>query len=193
MEVILILFYFVLCLIVSAFGANKSIGFWGTFFVSLLLSPLIGLIVALLSSSSSSESEVTKHIIKGEKALKSNNVYIAIDHFNRSLNFGATPLGHYKLACCYSLLGDKQKSLSHLEKAMDLGFSDYKKIETDPPLGWLRQQPEYTQLKSKGFNTSSSEPKKDHISQLKDLADLKERNMITDEEFNQQKAKLLSS
>ncbi len=31
-------------------GSDKKIGYWGTFFLSLILSPLIGLIVALVSA-----------------------------------------------------------------------------------------------------------------------------------------------
>lgn len=45
-----ILLWVILSFIVGMFGSNKKIGYWGTFFVSLLLSPLIGLIIALVSA-----------------------------------------------------------------------------------------------------------------------------------------------
>lgn len=35
--------------LVGAIGSNRSIGFWGAFLASLLLSPIIGAIIALLS------------------------------------------------------------------------------------------------------------------------------------------------
>ena len=41
----------ILCFVVSFAGVGKSVGYWGTFFISLILSPLIGLIIALVSSS----------------------------------------------------------------------------------------------------------------------------------------------
>lgn len=47
------MFYFIvwvgLCFLVAMIGTNRNIGYWGTFAISLFLSPLIGLIVALIS------------------------------------------------------------------------------------------------------------------------------------------------
>jgi hypothetical protein len=48
--ILLIIIWFVLALIIGSIGKNKKIGFAGAFFLSLLLSPLIGLIIALASS-----------------------------------------------------------------------------------------------------------------------------------------------
>lgn len=45
-----------LCFIVALVGKDKSIGYWGVFFLSLLLSPLIGLIVGLILPASSTQS-----------------------------------------------------------------------------------------------------------------------------------------
>lgn len=49
-----------LCFIVSFAGSNKPIGYWKVFFISLALSPLIGLIVALCSSDFKSPKPVYK-------------------------------------------------------------------------------------------------------------------------------------
>lgn len=38
-----------LCFLVAKIGANRNIGYWGAFFLSLLLSPLIGIIFVFLS------------------------------------------------------------------------------------------------------------------------------------------------
>lgn len=48
---IMLFFWLILCFVVSFAGVGKSVGYWGTFFISLILSPLIGLIIALISSS----------------------------------------------------------------------------------------------------------------------------------------------
>jgi hypothetical protein len=40
-----------LSLLMGALGSDKNIGFWGAFLLSLLLSPLIGLIIVLCSGS----------------------------------------------------------------------------------------------------------------------------------------------
>jgi fucose permease len=41
--------YILICILVGFTGKEKKVGYWGTFFLSLLLSPLIGLIIALAS------------------------------------------------------------------------------------------------------------------------------------------------
>jgi len=46
----IVIIWIVLCFVVASIGSSKNIGYWGTFFISLLLSPLIGLIFALASS-----------------------------------------------------------------------------------------------------------------------------------------------
>lgn len=46
----IIILWIGLCFLVAFAGKDKKITYWGTFFVSLLLSPLIGLIFALITS-----------------------------------------------------------------------------------------------------------------------------------------------
>jgi hypothetical protein len=43
--------WLVFSLLVGMIGSGKSIGFWGAFLISIFLSPLIGFIVAIASSS----------------------------------------------------------------------------------------------------------------------------------------------
>ena len=44
-----ILGYLVLCLVVAVLGRKKTIGFWGFFFFSLFLSPVIGLAILVIA------------------------------------------------------------------------------------------------------------------------------------------------
>lgn len=44
------LVYFVASILVGLLGINRKFGFWGYFFGSLLLSPLLGVILVLASS-----------------------------------------------------------------------------------------------------------------------------------------------
>jgi type II secretory pathway predicted ATPase ExeA len=41
----------ILAILVGAFGSDKTVGFWGAFLWSLLLSPLIGIIIVIMSKS----------------------------------------------------------------------------------------------------------------------------------------------
>lgn len=51
------LFWFFLSIAIGIAGSNRSIGFWGAFFLSLFFSPLIGLIITF-STKSKSEAEI---------------------------------------------------------------------------------------------------------------------------------------
>ena len=46
---IIFLFWVVVSFFVAFVGKNKSLGYWGTFFISVLFSPVIGLLAALIS------------------------------------------------------------------------------------------------------------------------------------------------
>ena len=47
--------WIIFSLVVGAIGSNRKIGFWGAFFLSLILSPVIGLIIALVSKDKDDE------------------------------------------------------------------------------------------------------------------------------------------
>jgi uncharacterized membrane protein YiaA len=42
-------FYILVCFFIGLYGANRKFGFWGYFFGSILLTPVIGLILVLAS------------------------------------------------------------------------------------------------------------------------------------------------
>lgn len=80
MEAISIISWIILSIIIGAVGANRKIGFAGAFFLSLLLSPLIGIIFTVVSKSKETEKyekEILSVQISQKKAieeLKENNV-----------------------------------------------------------------------------------------------------------------------
>jgi len=45
--------YFVCSLLIGIFGINRKMGFWGYLFCSIIFSPLIGLMVLLVSAKNS--------------------------------------------------------------------------------------------------------------------------------------------
>jgi predicted membrane protein len=53
------LIYFALCLVIAIFGINKTMGFWGNLFFSILFSPILGLIVLLVSGGKRAKSKKT--------------------------------------------------------------------------------------------------------------------------------------
>jgi len=49
------LYYFILSLVVGVLGMNRKLGFWGYFFGSLLLTPIIGLLLVICSDKRAGE------------------------------------------------------------------------------------------------------------------------------------------
>ena len=58
-------------------------------------------------------------------------------------------LVHYNLACSYSLTGHFDEALAALERALDLGYRDFKWLARDPDLKSLRQSPLYKKIRAR--------------------------------------------
>jgi len=56
------------------------------------------------------------------------------------------PAAHYNLACDYSLLKDADSCLATLEKAIKLGYGDFRYMTKDPDLEFIRQDARYKEL-----------------------------------------------
>jgi len=124
----------------------------------------------------------------------------AIDDFLKVLETEPNDISvHFNLACAYSLLEQKEEAYHHLNRAIDLGFKDYHRIRNHDALAYLRLQPEYEALESRVMDPLKKEPKKkdlptnshDLLEQIKELGALRERGLLTEEEFVVQKKKLL--
>lgn len=97
----------------------------------------------------------------------------------------------FNLACCYSLQKNKQ-ALIVLEKAVKNGYSDFNKIEGHKALFWLRTQPEFSAFKANGYTTSPQPIDENNIAVLERLFQLKENGVLTAEEFEKEKKKIIS-
>ncbi len=61
----------------------------------------------------------------------------------------ANPLVFYNLACSYSLNGDCSLAAAALDKALALGYRDFKWLSRDPDLRSLRKHPLYRTIRDK--------------------------------------------
>ncbi len=59
------------------------------------------------------------------------------------------PMVQYNLACSYSLTGNFNQAAAALEKALNLGYRDFKWLAQDPDLDNLRQHPLYKNIRAK--------------------------------------------
>jgi len=126
----------------------------------------------------------------------------AIADFQKALEIDPKDVAvHFNLACAYSLNENTQKSLEHLDKAVAFGFDDFNRIREHDALAYLRIQPEFEQFEANDFRLAAQleAPKEDLLDsstelleQLKKLGELREKGLLTDEEFDVQKKKLLN-
>lgn len=129
----------------------------------------------------------------------------AILDFEKALTINPEDIAvHFNLAASYSLMEDKDKAFKSLDKAVEYGFKDFEKINSHDALAYLRIQPEYEAFKNNGYQLGGSpsnggpQVKKEEagidpnlLEQLKRLQDLREKGVLTEEEFVIQKKKIL--
>ncbi len=125
----------------------------------------------------------------------------SIEDFNKALQINPKDIAvHFNLACAYSLTEQKEKAFEHLDKAAELGFTDFGKIKTHDALAYLRIQDEFEDFeknsyrlgkKSRENNTGNIAESQNLLEQLKKLAELREQGLLTEEEFSLQKKRLL--
>lgn len=143
--------------------------------------------------------------ISGIKKYKEFDLDGAIEDFRKALDINPQDLSlHFNLACAYSLTEQVDKAYSHLDKAVSLGFNDFEKIRTHDDLAYLRIQDRFDDFQHNGFRLKSQsiesrkpekiheEPVKDDmlLAQLKRLAELRDRGLLSEQEFIIEKKKL---
>jgi|AntRauTorckE5430_2_1112549.scaffolds.fasta_scaffold02185_4 TM2 domain-containing membrane protein YozV len=112
------------------------------------------------------------------------------------------PQINFNLACLYSLEENSQAAFMHLQKAVEQSYANYDKIRTHDHLAFLRTQPEFEAFVRNGYtfaqrqSLAAETPKTleltdDVIAKLERLASLKEKGILTEDEFQMQKMKLL--
>lgn len=122
----------------------------------------------------------------------------AIENFNNALVLNPNDIvTHFNLACSYSQIEDRDKALYHLKKAIQLGFNDYTKIESNPGLAYLRTTPEYENWKQQRDKPipnqviAKEEEKLDLLEQIRILNEKRERGEIDDDRYFDERKKLL--
>ena len=157
-------------------------------------------------------SKENPHKITGIEKYKDFDFHGAIVDFKKALHVNYQDVAvHFNLACAYSINEDKESAFFHLDKSVEYGFVEFDKIKNHDALSFLRIQPEYEGFISNGFRLNAQpktrekaqEVSKEHknnstqspdlLDQLKKLGDLRERGLLTEEEFITQKEKLLRS
>ncbi|MCR9289126.1 MAG: NINE protein [Bacteroidetes bacterium] len=153
--------------------------------------------------------------IEGIEKFKDFDFEGAIEDFKLSLGVNyEDPAAHFNLGCCYSYLEDGDAAFFHLNKAVEFGFVDFEKIYKHESLAWLRVHPQFETFVKNGYRLTAALPEskiglletfpepesefdttneteEDLLDQIVKLGDLRDKGILTQEEFVLQKKKLL--
>lgn len=141
------------------------------------------------------------HKDSGIEKYKDYDFEASIIDFNKALVVNPNDVAvHFNIACAYSITEDAEKAFSHLSKAVELGFSDFEKIQEHDALAYIRINDEFDTFAKNGYRlqpakqetaTPTPEISEDLLEQIKQLGELREKGFLTQEEFLSQKRKLL--
>jgi TM2 domain-containing membrane protein YozV len=149
------------------------------------------------------------HLKEGKAKFLDYDYEGAIMDFNKALKIDPKNIAvHFNLACAHSLMEHKDKAFYHLDRAVALGFDDTEVIKNRDHLAFLRIQPEFLPFEANGFRLAKqlntpqenildkqAPPQQagqaDLLDQLQKLAKLMEKGLLTEQEFQVQKEKLL--
>jgi len=135
----------------------------------------------------------------GIKKFKEFDIEAAIEDFQQALKIDPNDLTiHFNLACAYSHIEKADKAFEHISRAVEMGFNDFGKIDTHDALAYMRIQPQWEEFKANGYTLRKqlAAPQENFLDndllleQLKKLNELKEKGLITEKEFIEQKSKL---
>lgn len=146
--------------------------------------------------------------VNGIKKYKEFDLEGAIEDFKKGLEIHPRDISlHFNLACAYSLTEQVDKAYTHLDRAVSLGFNDFDKIKTHDDLAYVRIQDRFEEFQKNGYRlelppvqTTTAEvpeipkeqPVQDDVllAQLKRLAELRDRGLLSEQEFIIEKRKL---
>jgi TM2 domain-containing membrane protein YozV len=144
--------------------------------------------------------------VNGIKKYKEFDLEGAIEDFKKGLEIQPQDISlHFNLACAYSLTEQVDKAYTHLDRAVALGFNDFEKIKTHDDLAFVRIQDRWEEFKQHGFRlqvpatppevpqtTEKDVPVHDDLllAQLKRLSELRDRGLLSEQEFMIEKKKL---
>ena len=150
---------------------------------------------------------------KGIQAFRDYQFEEAAEYFEEALAIQSNDAAmHFNLACTYSIMEEASPAFFHLEEAVELGFDKYEKIHQHDALAYLRSQAIFDAFVDNGYcrpapqlpepeeeETLSLEPtptpaktaSQSVLDQIVELGKLRDKGVLTQEEFAQQKQKLL--
>jgi hypothetical protein len=191
--------WIVLCIVAGSVGNNRNIGFAGAFFLSLFLSPLVGLILTFNSDKKGEKAQLSpamrKLINEGDVLFRNKDIDNAIEKYKSALAYSdKAPMTNFKLAKLYSMKNEPELSLKYLAISIQEGYKNFDKINNDNELKALRNSAEFKTFVENGYRTHTPIDSKVSISRIEKLEKLTilyEKGTLTKEEFENEKKNIL--
>ena len=127
----------------------------------------------------------------------------AIEDFKKAIEINGNDIPtHFNLACAYSLTEEKDLAYKHIDLAVNLGFKDLEKIKTHDAFAYIRIQDDFAAFEENGYRLTAkmdipqggdgdAEVDPLLLERLQKLSELRDRGILTEQEFLVQKEKLL--
>lgn len=136
----------------------------------------------------------------------------AIKDFEQSLKIKPDdPAVHWNLACAYSATEKLEAAFFHLDKAVQFGFDDFDRIQNHDALAYMRTSDDFPAFQANNYRVPArlEAPKADLLStpptlnkpialmdadfleKIAKLGELRDKGVLTEEEFSLQKKRLL--
>lgn len=196
------LVWFVLCFVAGSIGSKRKVGYATPFILSLLFTPIVGLIVALSSDKKQFTKPLNSRFIslvrKGDNLfVKDKNFNEAIEKYTEALKYAdVAPKTNFKLAKLYSINGDTEKSFDYLVTAISEGYDNYERINKDVELNNLRETKKFKAFVTNRYKLPTPQVTNDKsiskVDELDKLHSLLERGVINQKEFDVEKENILN-
>jgi tetratricopeptide (TPR) repeat protein len=151
--------------------------------------------------------------ISGRQKYRDYDYEGAIHDFQEALSIEPRDIAtHFNIACAYSLTEQTQKAITHLDKAIRLGFKDFKKIDQKEAFAFIRVTPEFEEFVKNGYQLSQPTTENEKAERLKPgleaprpnlldedaaklqlekITQLKNKGVLTEEEYLEYKRRLM--
>lgn len=197
MEILIILTWLIASVVIGQIASKRKLGFGSGFLLSLVLSPVLGILITLASDKVEVDDLVpaAKDEVNWAKlALSKGELDEALSHLQTA---SAIQPSSAFIAFCQAQVYSRRKSsdlaFQYLQKSVELGKKDLSLLFTLQDLEFLRNQPEFVVFVNNGFRHAPAQSRSSvKISELERIARLRKEGFLTDSEFEAQKVAILN-
>ena len=197
MLVFFIFIYIFFSIVVGSIGSGRKIGFFPAFIFSLILSPLIGWLITLayprLEKAQTTTSPYDELLNLGINSFNQGHYEASIKIFSDAiLKFNTKPEAYLRLAAVYAKQGQLDLAIKNVAKAKTLRINSLELLGKEP-FDTIRESEKWKEFRANDYETDKPITDKpvSTTDELLKLGELLEKGLITREEFDAQKSKLL--